>query len=73
MTPAGQWITLALLVGIAVFASVSDVWLVYHYGTNASYSRVLAHMFARYPVVLAVVIYSIGVLTGHCLLNTYAR
>jgi hypothetical protein len=73
MSPAGQWVTLSLLVGVAAFLIASDVWLGLHFGPQATYSRYLAHAFDRHPVILAIAIFSVGVLIGHWLLPVYAR
>ncbi len=60
MSPSSQWLTLALMILIVALVIGSDVWLVHTRGVNATYSRVLAYLFDRYPVVLATVLFGLG-------------
>lgn len=59
-----QWLTLAILVAVALFLIVSDVWLASRFGPAATYSRVMAHVFAQHPIILVVVSFSAGVTLG---------
>lgn len=68
-----QWLTLGLMVVIALFTIASDVWLMKTYGVNASYSRVTGHMFDQYPIVMAVTLIAIGCLIGHVLMPAHPR
>lgn len=70
---AQQWLTLSLIVAIATFVVVSDVWLIRYRGVEASYSWVVANLLDSYPILLVVVVFAAGVVTGHCLLPVYAR
>lgn len=73
MDAKGQWITLVLMVAVALFLIASDVWLMSNRGVNATYSRVSAHFLDQYPVALVVVVFALGVLIGHVLLPAHPR
>ncbi|MDR3582602.1 MAG: hypothetical protein P4L67_04985 [Candidatus Pacebacteria bacterium] len=68
-----QWLTLALMVAVALFIIASDVWLMKTFGVHATYSRVAARLFADYPVTFVVAVFALGTLVGHILLPTHSR
>jgi hypothetical protein len=74
MDPATrQWATLFVMVFIALEVIVADVLLARYLGVDATFSRVVAHAFDRWPVLMAVTLFGLGVLAGHVLLPVYAR
>jgi hypothetical protein len=65
---AAQWLTLGLMVFVALQVVLYDVWLARVYGLDATFSRVSAFYFQRFPIVFTVAVFAIGVLIGHVLL-----
>lgn len=68
-----QWVTLALMIAVAVFVIASDVILLRLFGPDATYSRVSGRIFDAHPVALVVAIFAVGVLVGHVLLPAHPR
>lgn len=66
MTPLqAQWLTLAVVVVLTAAVVGYDLAIIVAHGPDASISRVLARLFGRWPILLAVVLFWLGVLVGH--------
>jgi hypothetical protein len=63
-----QWLTLAVIIGVTAAVLSYDAWVIRWYGPDASISRVVAHLGARWPVLLPVLAFALGVMVGHVIL-----
>lgn len=73
MDANGQWVSLCLMIALVVVTIALDVWLAFHYGAHATFSRVLSHLFNRHPIVMAVAVFASGCVVGHVILPVYPR
>jgi len=64
-TVHAQWLALAFLAVVTVCTVGFDVWLTLRYGPDASISRVLCRLFARWPAAGLAVVFWLGLLVGH--------
>jgi hypothetical protein len=60
-----RWLTVAFLAAWTAVAISYDVVIVTRYGPEASISRVLGWLLARWPVVGVAVVFWLGLLFGH--------
>lgn len=71
LTPGqSQWLTLAIVVAVAVLVVGYDVLAIHAYGVEASISRVLRRLFGLHPTLFAALVFWLGVLVGHIGLPT---
>jgi hypothetical protein len=68
-----QWLTVAVLVGLIVEVVLLDVLLARTFGVEATFSRVSALLFERWPIIYPVLVFALGVLVGHIGLPQYIR
>ena len=60
-----QWLTLGLFGTSTVLVLVLDLVMIRLAGPDASISRVLSHLFGRWPTVAVAVVFWLGLLVGH--------
>jgi hypothetical protein len=66
LTPAhAQWLTVGFIATVTAAVLWFDVWVTLRFGPDASISRVLADLAARWPTAAAAVIFWLGLLVGH--------
>jgi hypothetical protein len=63
-----QWLTLAFIIAVTAAVLAYDVWVIRTHGVEASISRVVAHLAVRWPVLLPVLAFALGVMVGHVIL-----
>lgn len=64
-TYEARWLTFAFMLAITAIVIIYDVWVIGRFGPDASISRVVAFGFGRYPILAALTVYWLGILTGH--------
>lgn len=69
-TAHAQWLTLAFVLAMTVLVVGYDVLAIRAWGVDASISRVLRHLFGRYPSLFVALVFWIGILVGHIWLPT---
>jgi hypothetical protein len=66
MTPfQSQWLTLGLLLILAIVVIWYDILAASAWGIDATISRTVGHAFRRLPILYPVFWFAIGVLVGH--------
>jgi len=60
-----QWLTLGVVLGGTCLVLALDLLIIRLAGPDASISRVLSHLFGRWPTVAVAVVFWLGLLVGH--------
>lgn len=68
-TNEAQWVTFCVIVAFVIF----DLAMIWIFGPDASVSRVVAVLIAKYPLCFTWIVFGLGLLVGHVWLPAFER